>query len=96
VGWSNQKVTSVIAFDIAQFFPSLNHDVLLSIFDCFGFDDCVINFFSNYLVDRKTQYVINGEVSEPYDCMVGVGQGSALSPILSALYIAPIFHMMDV
>jgi hypothetical protein len=30
-GWSNKKVTSVLAFDIAQFFPSLNHSVLISI-----------------------------------------------------------------
>jgi hypothetical protein len=32
-GWSNKKVTSVLAFDIAQFFPSLNHYVLISILD---------------------------------------------------------------
>jgi hypothetical protein len=94
VGWSNKKVTLVIAFDIAQFFPSLNHDILLSIFDHFGFDDCVVNFFSDYLVNRKTQYVVNGEKLKLYDCTVGVGQSSALSPI--ALYITSIFHMMDV
>jgi hypothetical protein len=77
--WSKQKVMLVIAFDIAQFFPFLNHDIFLLIFDCFGFNDCVINFFSDYLVDRKTQYVINGKKSEPYDCTVGVGQGTCIS-----------------
>jgi hypothetical protein len=30
-----------------------------------------------------------------YDSNVGVGQGSALSLILSTLYISPIFHMLN-
>jgi hypothetical protein len=34
-------------------------------------------------------------MSALYPCSVGVGQGSALSPILSALYISPIFHLLD-
>src|SRR5258708_33634654 len=42
-----------------------------------------------------TQYSINGENSPFFPCSVGVGQGSALLPILLALYIAPLFHMLD-
>jgi hypothetical protein len=95
MGWSNKKVTSVLAFDIAQFFPSLNHNVLISILDRFGFNTKVVQFFSNYLVDRKTKYSVNGDCSDMYDSNVGVGQGSVLSPILSTLYIAPIFHMLN-
>jgi retron-type reverse transcriptase len=30
-GWARGLKTSVIAFDIAQFFPSLNHDMLMAI-----------------------------------------------------------------
>jgi retron-type reverse transcriptase len=85
----------VLAFDIAQFFPSLNHNVLIFILDRFGFNDKVVQFFSNYLVDRKTKYSVNGDCSDMYDSNVGVGQGSVLSPILSTLYIAPIFHMLN-
>ena len=29
VGWAKGLTTSVVAFDIAQFFPSINHSVLL-------------------------------------------------------------------
>ncbi|KAF7761148.1 hypothetical protein Agabi119p4_10557 [Agaricus bisporus var. burnettii] len=73
--WAKKKVTSVLAFDVAQFFPSLNHNVLSKIFKHFGFSASVASFFSDY--------------------NVGVGQGSALLPILSALYIAPCFHLLD-
>jgi hypothetical protein len=34
----------------------------------------------------------NSLLSPLFDVMVGVGQGSALSPVLSALYIAPAMH----
>jgi hypothetical protein len=37
VGWAKGLQTSVVAFDIAQFFPSLNHDILLEIISQLGF-----------------------------------------------------------
>jgi hypothetical protein len=92
-GWNQRKVTSTLAFDIAQFFPSLNHVVLVEILKRFGFSNRLCSFFSNYLTDRKTQYSVNSDVSELFTCDVGVGQGSALLSNLSALYISPIFHI---
>jgi hypothetical protein len=41
----------MVAFDLAQFFPSINHDVLLSILDKQGFVPEVVVFFKSYLVD---------------------------------------------
>ena len=61
----------------------------------FGFPDCIVDFFSNYLVSRSTQYSWNSFLSGTCDADVGVGQGSALSPILSALYIAPLIHIFE-
>jgi hypothetical protein len=50
-GWCAKLKTSVVAFDLAQFFPSINHDVLLSILDKQGFAPEVVAFFRSYLVD---------------------------------------------
>ena len=83
-------------FDIAQFFPSLNHAMLLAILPKQGFSSFVGRFFASYLVDRFTSYLWGSFRSGPRQADVGVGQGSALSPILSALYIAPVmklYHM---
>jgi len=55
----------------------------------------VFNFFKNYLVGRKTSYCWNNFISPSFDINVGVGQGSALSPILSALYLSPVFHSLE-
>ena len=94
-GWAKGLKTSVIAFDIAQFFPSLNHSMLTAILQHSGFADCLVDFFSDYLVDRSTQYTWNSFLSHVCDANVGMGQGSALFPILSVLYIAPLLHLFE-
>ena len=41
------------------------------------------------------QYLWNSFSSSYFNVNIGVGQGSALSPILSALYLSPIFHIFE-
>ena len=53
-GWAKGLKTSVVAFDIAQFFPSLNHSILTAILSHFGFANCIVDFFSDYLVGSST------------------------------------------
>jgi len=54
---------STLTFDIAQLFSSLNHILLSLILDKAGFDSKISSFFSNYLINRKTQYVWNNFIS---------------------------------
>ncbi|KAJ3558029.1 hypothetical protein NP233_g11592 [Leucocoprinus birnbaumii] len=76
-GWAKGLKTSVIAFDIAQFFPSLNHEMLLGI------------------LAKGTRYLWNSFSSDLRLTDVGMGQGSALSPVLSALYLAPVIQLFE-
>ncbi|KAJ3510741.1 hypothetical protein NMY22_g15879 [Coprinellus aureogranulatus] len=92
-GWVKGYHTSVVAFDIAQFFPSINHQFLLAVLQKQGFHPKVATFFASYLVQRFTRYAWNNFVSDPMQADVGVGQGSALSPVLSALVVAPIMKL---
>jgi len=69
--------------------------MLTAILQHSGFADCLVDFFSDYLVDRSTQYAWNSFLSHACDADVGMGQGSALSPILSVLYIAPLLHLFE-
>ena len=54
IGWIKNLSTSTLIFNIAQFFLSLNHCLLTLILGKTGFDPCVVNFFLNYLINRKT------------------------------------------
>jgi len=58
-----------------------------------GCDTEISLFFSDYLVDKETCYSWNGFTLFFFSVDVGVGQGLVLSPILSALFIALIFHI---
>ena len=89
-GWLKQCHTSVIAFNIAQFFPSLNHHFLSICLKTVGLNTNVRNFFSSYHSDRSTMYSWNNFLSPIFNTNVRVGQGSALFPILSAIYLLPI------
>ena len=94
-GWAKNKTMSTLAFNISQFFLSLNYRLLTLILEKAGFDSKVISFFVNYLVRRKTSYQWNDISSPIFEVNVRVGQGSALSPILLALYLSPFLYILD-
>ena len=93
--WVKGKSTSTLAFDISQFFPSLNHNLLTTTLSKAGLEPKVSKFFADYLVQRKTNYIWNNLQSPEFEVNVDVGQGSVLSPILSALYLAPFLHILE-
>jgi len=93
--WVKNKTTSTLAFDIAQFFPSLNYHLLTLSLKKAGFDPRVISFFADFLIQRKTKYWWNEFSSLLYEVNVGVGQESTLSPILSALYLSPLLYILE-
>ena len=82
-------------FNISQFFPSLNHKLLVLILEKAGFDPRVSTFFMNYLVKRRTSYMWNIFSSPMFDVNVRVGQGSALSLILSSLYLSLFLYILE-
>jgi len=56
-GWVKNRTTSILAFDIVQFFPSLNHHLLTLSLEKAGLDSKVTSFFMDFLVQRKTNYL---------------------------------------
>jgi hypothetical protein len=92
-GWAQGLKTSVVAFDITQLFPSLNHEMLMAVLAWQGFLEHVQKFFASYLVGRGTRYLWNLFSSDRRSTDVGMGQGSALSLVLSALYLAPVIKL---
>ncbi|KAF8675303.1 hypothetical protein AX14_005146, partial [Amanita brunnescens Koide BX004] len=83
-GWH----TSVCAVDVAQFFPSLSHDVMTRILERLGFSQTLTTLIKSYFTGRVTSYKWDSAVSKKYDFSLGTPQGDCLSPILSALYIS--------
>ena len=88
-------LTSTLAFNISQFFSSLNHHLLTLILGKAKFDSRVVKFFLNYLIGRKTQYFWNSFSSPFFNVDVEVRQYLALSSILLALYLSPFLHILE-
>jgi len=80
---------------MVQFFLSLNYQLLSLILNKVGLDHKILMFFKNYLVDRKTKYLWNDFISSPFNVDIGVRQEYALSPILSTLYLSPVFYSLE-
>jgi len=55
-----------------------------------GLSPSIINFFNSYHANRSTTYTWNGFTFPPFNTNVDIGQGSVLSFIISAMYMAPI------
>ena len=91
--WIKNLQTSILAFNVAQFLPSLNHWPFPLILNKARFNPRISLFFSNYLVGRKIQYLWNNFSSLFFNANIGIEQGLALSFILLALYFSSIFHI---
>jgi len=94
-GWVKNLTIDMLAFNITQFFTSLNHQLFSLILNKASFDHKVLSFFKNYLVSGKTKYLWNSFSSPFCNVDIGISQGSALSLILSALYLFLIFHILE-
>ncbi|CAA7271383.1 unnamed protein product [Cyclocybe aegerita] len=55
-GWVKGLQTSTLAFDIAQFFPSINHEMFMAVLRKQGFSPVLVEFFASYLIGRSTFY----------------------------------------
>ena len=93
--WVKNLSMSALAFNITQFFPFLNHQLLSLILDKVSLDHKIFTFFKNYLVERKTKYLWNNFISSLFNINVGVGQGSTLLSILSTFYLSSIFLSLE-
>ena len=86
IEWVKGLHTSILAFNIVQFFAFMNHWPLSIILTKVGFDLNIFQFFSSYLIHRQTQYVWNSFTSSFFKTDVGAGWRFALSSIFSVLY----------
>ena len=85
----------VVFCDISKAFDRVWHNGLLFKLKSIGISGKLLNWFSNYLADRKQRVVINGNTSEFKLAEAGVPQGSILGPLLLLVYINDIVRELD-
>ena len=73
--------------DFSKSFDSVPCDVLLFKLQMYGFNGCILKWFTSYLSDRFQRVVLDGYYSEWLSVRSGVPQGSILEPLLFLLCI---------
>ena len=83
-----------IFLDLEKAFDTINHKILLTKLEHYGFRGHVNSFLKSYLTERRQYTRVNGANSSPQDIRYGVPQGSILGPLFFILFINDISAAM--
>ena len=90
------ETTIGIFLDLSKSFDPIDHNILLYKLEHYGFRGIVLEWFKNYLSNRKQYVSYNSCDSELKDIVCVVPHGSILSPLLFILYVNDITNTSDV
>ena len=82
-----KKDVRIVFCDVSKAFDKVWHLGITFKLKQLGIDDILLNWFCDYLKDRKQRVVIKGQCSDWGDIEAGVPQGSVLGPLLFIVYI---------
>ena len=78
----NKKLaTATLFIDLKKAFDTIDHNILISKLEHYGFRGKFLNLCSSFLKHRKCRTLVNGLLSNESEINIGVPQGSVLGPL---------------
>ena len=91
----NKETPFSVFLDLSKAFDLLDHHILLSKLNHYGFDEMSLALCKNYLTNRRQFVCYDQEKSDTIDILKGVPQGSILGPLFFIIYINDIYLSSD-
>ena len=90
------EVTALTLLDLSAAFDTIDHDLLLNrLTSWFGIGAKALGWLNSYLRDRFQCINIKGIISNPFELLFGVPQGSVLGPLLFIMYTTPLSSVLS-
>ena len=84
---NNDEITAGLFLDLSKAFDTIRHDILLDKMAHYGIRGLALEWFKNYLTNRKQFVDYDGHASELKLITSGMPQGSILGPLGFILYV---------
>ena len=93
--WQRGCVVGALLVDVAAAFPSVARGCFLRKMRERGIDECLAGWTDSFMRNRRVMMSVDGQDSDPLEVTTGLPQGSPISPVLFAIYIADIHQAVE-